>query len=108
MIIEKINLESIEDAIVKLDISTSSDLDALIDYSAVKNVLNKAHYLVSINKNISEPTRNRIDNIEENYLSPLKALELYFQSRELSEDKIEELLKHAIEIIEQHSDQSNQ
>ena len=108
MIIEKINLESIEDAIVKLDISTSSDLDALIDYSAVKNVLNKAHYLVSINKNISEPTRNRIGDIEENYLSPLKALELYFQSRELSEDKIEELLKHAIEIIEQHSDQSNQ
>ena len=101
-------MESIEDAIVKLDISTSSDLDALIDYPAVKNVLNKAHYLVSINKNISEPTRNRIGDIEENYLSPLKALELYFQSRELSEDKIEELLKHAIEIIEQHSDQSNQ
>lgn len=108
MIIEKINSEQIEDAIVKLDISISSELNPLIDDSAVRNALNKAHYLVSINKNILEQTHTRIIDIEQNYLSPLKALELYFKSRGLSEDRIEEFLKHAREIIEQHDTQANQ
>ena len=107
-IIEKIDSEPIEDSIVKLDISASSDLDAMIDYSAVKNALNKSYYLVSINKNISEQTRNRIGDIEQNHLSPLQALELYFKSRELSEDRIEKLLKHASEIINQHNTEPDQ
>ncbi len=93
---------------MKVDISISSELDSLVDYSAIKNTLNKAYYLVSINKNISEQARMRIGDINQNHLSPLKALELYFKSRELSEDRIEELLKHASEIINQHDTQANQ
>ena len=108
MIVEKIDSEPIEDAIVKLDISISSDLDPLVDYSVIKNTLDKAYYLVSINKNILEQTRRRIGDINQSYLNPLKALELYFKSRELPEDRIEELLKHATEIINQHDTQSNQ
>ena len=46
-----------------------------------------------------------IDHTDKN---PIKALELYFKSRELSEDKIETLLEHATEIINQHDDKSNQ
>jgi len=108
MIVEKIDSEPIEDAIVKLDISISSDLDPLVDYSVIKNTLDKAYYLVSINKNILEQTRRRIGDINQSYLNPLKALELYFKSRELPEDRIEKLLKHATEIINQHDTQSNQ
>ena len=37
-----------------------------------------------------------------------KALELYFKSRELSEDKIKILLQHATEIINQHDHKPNQ
>ena len=108
MIVEKIDSEPIEDAIVKLDISISSDLDPLVDYSVIKNTLDKAYYLVSINKNILEQTRRRIGDINQSYLNPLKALELYFKSRELPEDRLEELLKHAADIINQHDTQSNQ
>ena len=108
IIVDKINSEQIEDAIVKLDISISSDLSPRIDDSAVRNALNKAHYLVSINKNILEQTDTRNSDIEQNYLSPLKALELYFKRKGFSEDRIDELLKYGVEIINQHDIESNQ
>ena len=108
MVVDKIDSESIEDAIVKLDITMPAEIDPLIDYSIIRGSLNKAHYLVSINKIILEQTRSRMGKIDHNNTSPIKALELYFKSRELSEDKIETLLEHAIEIINQHDDKSNQ
>ncbi|MDC0196987.1 hypothetical protein OAJ59_00680, partial [bacterium] len=88
--------------------SISSDLSPRIDDSAVRNALNKAHYLVSINKNILEQTDTRNSDIEQNYLSPLKALELYFKRKGFSEDRIDELLKYGVEIINQHDIESNQ
>ena len=108
MIVDKINSESIEDAIVKLDITMPGELDALIDYSIIRDTLNKAHYLVSINKIILEQTRSRMSEIGHNDRSPIKTLEFYFKSRELSEDKTNILLQHATEIINHHDDKSDQ
>ena len=108
MIVGKINSESIEDAIVKLDITMPGELDALIDYSIIRAALNKAHYLVSINKIILEQPRSRMGDIDHTDKNPIKALELYFKSRELSEDKIKILLQHATQIINHHDHKPNQ
>lgn len=106
-IVETINSESIADTILKLVIDIPAELNALIDDSIIRNALNSAHYIASITKNISEQNRSRIGEIDQKSLSPIEALELYFKSRDLSEEKTEVLLQHAIEIINQHSDKTN-
>lgn len=98
-ILDKINEFFVEEAVVRVIIAAREDQDPLIEDRLIQQALKNAGYVAGIRHDVDRIHRRRLKdaNIEE--LSPLKALELYFEATGIDQERKEELLKHAEALI---------
>lgn len=91
--------EKLEQSIVRLQLTYPADWEALIDYTAIEQALNRA-FDFKIVKNRQAEARSRLGDIAAvETLSPVQLLDLYFKSAGMEEAEAAPLQKIGAEII---------
>ena len=98
-ILDKIDQYSFKGSIVRIIIQAREEQDPLIEDRRIQQALREASYIASIKHDIDRQHRRRLGEVNIEELSPLQALELYFESKGLEEERKLLLLKHAEGII---------
>ncbi len=97
---EAIGAHDIEDAIVRLIIQTTQAKNHLLRDREIHNLLDRAFKVASIQRNVQRTARLRLgpsQSVEQ--MTPLQALEKYFEVRQVSKERTERLLEYAQRII---------
>jgi exonuclease SbcD len=98
-VIKTIESLDLNDAIVRLRITLPAELEALLLESRIRDALRPAHYVASISKDVVDRTRTRIQDSNARGLSPKDALRLYFDTRNVPDDRAKVLMQYAEDLI---------
>jgi len=99
-ILDEIKKHEIKDCVVRLTINIPGDLDGEIQMDLIKKALSSAHYIAGISRNVERKERLKIEGQEEvERLTPVEALQKYFEAKKISPEKRKELEKYAAQIL---------
>ena len=84
---------------MRLRITLPAELEALLLESRIRDALNSAHYIASISKDVVDRVRTRIQDSNARGLSPKDALRLYFDTRNVPDDRAKVLMQYAEDLI---------
>ena len=99
-ILDEIAKHEVIEKIVRVTINIPSDLQAEIQIDKIKKALQPAHYLAGIQRNIERKERLKIDGADEvERLTPIEALQKYFDANKYSSERKKELEKFAAELL---------
>ncbi len=98
-VLDKIDDFQVTDAVVRVIVQATEEQDPFIEDRLIHQALGNASYVAGIRHDVDRHQRLRLkgDNIET--LSPLDALELYFDAAGTEQSRRTLLLKHAEDII---------
>lgn len=100
-VLDAIEKERLDDAIVRLFIRLSEDQNLLLDQSAVMTALGRAFYVASVVRDVERPVRYRLGTATPEELSPEQILSRYLEAKQVPKDKAEDLLQKGSEILRQ-------
>ena len=98
-VVKAIEAEDLSEAIVRLRLTLPAELEPLLVESGIRDALAPAHYIASISKDVVDRARTRLQNANTRGLSPQDALRLYFDTRNVPDDRAGVLMKYADELI---------
>jgi DNA repair protein SbcD/Mre11 len=100
-ILNEIAKHNVVEKIVRLTINIPADLDKEVEMDKIKKALSAAHYIAGISRNVERKERLKIDGQEEvERLTPIEALQKYFDAKKYSPEKKKELEKFAAGLLE--------
>jgi exonuclease SbcD len=99
-VIQAITGTYFDDAIVRVLIRVSAELEGHLRDADIRRALEGAHHIASISREVVEKARTRLGQAHPQTLHPREALRLYMESRDLPADRAEVLLRHADRLIE--------
>lgn len=100
-VLSEIKKHDIKDKIVKVIINIPADLNESLDMAKIKKALDGTHVVAGISRNVEKRERLKIDGQEEvERLTPIEALEKYFQAKKYDKLRQKELLKYASGLLE--------
>jgi len=98
-VIAAIAKKDIADAIVRLIIKVSEENEPMLNDVEIRKALSGAYYVGSIIKDVARERRVRIGNEGSESLSPIKALEVYLQSKSTPDNRIRTMLEYGEKLI---------
>ena len=98
-VIKAIEAADLSGAIVRLRIALPAELEPLLVESSIRDALRPAHHIASIGKDVADRTRTRLGDENTRGLTPKDALRLYFDTRDVPNDRAETLMQYAEELI---------
>ncbi|MBT3363046.1 MAG: exonuclease SbcCD subunit D [Chloroflexi bacterium] len=98
-VIAAIAKKDISDAIVRLIIKVSEVNEPMINDIEIRRALGEAHYIGSIIKDVDRERRVRIGNDGAQSLTPIKALEVYLESKNTAPTRISKMLEYGKRLI---------
>lgn len=98
-VVKAIESEDLSEAIVRLRLALPAELEPLLVESRIRDALEPAHHIASISKDVADRARTRLQNANTRGLSPQDALRLYFDTRNVPDDRAGVLMKYADELI---------
>lgn len=100
-IIAEIKKNEIKDTIVRVMINIPADLSKEMEMDKIKKSLSPAYFIAGISRNVERKERQLLDGQEEvERLTPIEALQKYFEVKKYSPEKIKKLEKYAAKILE--------
>ena len=94
-------LESkVKDAIVRLQISLSAEIEGQLRDNDIRNALREAHYL-TIAKDIKRESRLRLGQWTAEEITPPDALKAYLESKKVSPERTKLLLEYGEKLIQE-------
>ena len=103
-VLEDIARHHVTDAIVRLTMHVSPEMEPLLRDGDIQQALESAHYVASINREVPRERRQRVPVGTEEGIAPLEALELYFKSRQLDPGRQEKLMQYARVLIAEEAE----
>ena len=98
-VIKEIEAEDLAGAIVRLRIALPAELEPMLVEGRIRDALREAHYVASVSKDVADRTRTRLQDANTRGLSPKDALRLYFDTRNMPDDRAAVLMRYAEELI---------
>ena len=98
-VINVIHRNDINDAIVRLEIKVSPSREVLIRDSEIRRALNDAYFVGSILKDIERERLVRLSEHSAEELTPMQALNVYLQSKQIPVERIKKLLDYGRQLI---------
>ena len=102
-VLDEIKKHEIKDKIVKVVINIPADLNESLDMGKIKKALDSSHVIAGISRNVERKERSaswRIDGQEEvERLTPIEALQKYFEAKQYDKTHQKELLKFASDLL---------
>ena len=100
-ILKEINLNPVDDAVVKVVINIPADLEKEIEMDKIKKALAGAFFVAGISRNVERKERVKLEGQEEvERLSPIEALQAYLKTKQYSAEKIKTLEEYASKLFE--------
>ena len=100
-IVDAIGKKDIKDAIVRVVIDIPAECDKEIKMDQVKKALKDANFIAGISRNVERKHRVILDGQEEvERLTPIMALEKYFQAKKYDAKKVKELEEYAAKLLD--------
>ncbi len=100
-VLEAIEKENLDGAIVRAFIRMREDQSLLLDMSAVMAALDKAFYVASVVPDVERTVRYRLGTATPEELPPEQILARYLEAKQVPKDKAENLLEKGSEILRQ-------
>ena len=100
-ILDEIKKHEVADAIVKVIINIPAGLDREIEMDKIKKTLVGAHIIAGISRNVERENRQKLEGTEDvERLTPIEAMEKYFELKKFPPEKIKNLKKYASALLE--------
>ena len=104
-VVEKIQSQDINDAIVRVLIKVPANLEGHLIENDIRESLENAHYIATISREALESARSRLgEGVHAQTLEPSEALKRYLENRDISPERTKILIEHATELMEESSD----
>ena len=98
-VVRAIMRRNVSGSIVRLRVSLPAGLDLQLRERELHEALRSAHYVASITREVEQDRRTRIPSDVAEGLTPLGALRLYLESRNVEPERREEMMRHAEELV---------
>ncbi len=92
--------EDIRDAVVRLNISLTAEIEGQLRDNDIRNALKEAHYF-AIAKDVKRETRLRLGGWTAEEITPLDALKAYLESKKVSHERGKLLLQYGEKLIQE-------
>ncbi len=100
-VLDTINKQDVKDKVVRVTINIPADLNESLQMDPIKKALKDVHVVAGISRNVERKERMRIEGQEEvERLSPIQALQRYFEAKRYSPEKIKQLETFASQLVE--------
>lgn len=100
-VLDEIKAHDVKDKIVKVIINIPADLNESLDMGRIKKALESTHVIAGISRNVERKERIKIEGQEEvERLTPIEALEKYFEAKQYDKLRQKELLQSAAQLLE--------
>jgi exonuclease SbcD len=100
-ILDEINKHNVEECVVRLTVNIPAGCDEDIKMDLVKKSLSSANYIAGISRNVERQERLKIEGAEEvERLTPIEALNKYFEAKKITPERRKELEKFASQLLE--------
>src|SRR5512135_2934462 len=93
------------DAIVRVNVRLRPEQDASLREKDLRAALREADYIAAINRQADREVRERLGGLSPEGMTPKQLLQKYLFAKNVDEDRIELLVKHAERIIEMNNEQ---
>ena len=108
-VMRSIMRRNVAGSIVRLKVVLPAELDVHLREADIREALRSAHYVASFTKEVEQERRTRIPPSVAEGLSPMDALRLYLESRDVEGERKERMLHLAeelvsAEVLDEHSD----
>ena len=97
--ISAIESEDLRNSIVRLRISLPAELEPMLVEGRIRDALSPAHHVASISRDVADRARTRLQDANTRGLTPSDALRLYFDTRNVPEDRASILMRYAEGLI---------
>lgn len=102
-VLQAIAKNKVKDAIVRLQIKVSEAKEDLLQETEIRKGLKEAYFIAAINREVERRHRSRLGGYSAESMTPVKALELYFESKRISKSRAQLLLKYGEALIQELS-----
>lgn len=102
-VLNAIKREDIEGAIVRIYIKVCAEKAGLIDENEIRKILKDAYFIAAMHKEVEREHRTRLGTSSVEALTPLAALELYFKSNKINNDRTRVLLRYGEKLLQEIS-----
>ncbi|MBA7685245.1 3',5'-cyclic adenosine monophosphate phosphodiesterase CpdA [subsurface metagenome] len=92
--------DNIRDAIVRLNIGLTAEIEGQLRDNDIRNALKEAHHF-TIAKDIKRETRRRLGEWTAEEITPLDALKAYMESKKVSQERAKLLLQYGEKLIQE-------
>ena len=100
-ILNEIKKNEIKDKIVRLVINIPAECNKEIQMDQIKKALSDANFIAGISRNVEKKHRTILEGQEEvERLTPIAALEKYFQAKKYDAKKVKELEEYAAKLLD--------
>ena len=103
-VLQRVNAAPIQDAVVRVRVSLPPGTDGQLRDQDIRQALEPAHYIAALTRETQETRRTRLEAEATKGIEPLEALRLYLQTRDIQQDRVDELVRYA-HILETQEDQ---
>lgn len=101
-VLAAIERADIKDAIVRVILELQPEQERLLQETTLRRALQEAHFLAGIIRNVEQRARRRLpQTVRVESLTPMEALRLYFEERNMPPDRRGRLLAYAQRLIEE-------
>jgi DNA repair protein SbcD/Mre11 len=95
----------VTDAIVRVNVRMRPEQDASLREKDLRAALHDADYIAAINRQADREVRERLGGLSPEGMTPKQLLQKYLFAKNVDDDRIELLIKHAERIIEMTNEQ---
>jgi exonuclease SbcD len=104
-VLKAIARHQIEDAIVRIQVAMPERLEGLLQEGEIRKALKDAHFIAAIARDVARERRPRMAGWSAEGITPLKALEVYLNSKSTSPERIKVLLDYGERLIQESKSQ---
>ena len=105
-VVRSIMSKDVRGAIVRLRMSLPADLDHRVREQDIRHALSAAHYVAAITRDVEQDRRTRIPAAVAEGLTPIDALRLYLEGREMDAERRKKVLGMAEELVSAELDEA--
>ncbi|MCR4305645.1 MAG: hypothetical protein NUV73_01000, partial [Candidatus Daviesbacteria bacterium] len=99
-IIKEIQSKDVRDKIVRIIINIPAECEEEIKMDQIKKVLKDVNFIAGISRNVERVERARLETSEVESLTPIQALQKYFESKKYSPEKQKKLEEYATKLLD--------
>ena len=107
-VVRSIMARGVRGAIVRLRMSLPADLDHRVREQDLRHALSGAHYVAAITRDVDQDRRTRIPAAVAEGLTPIDALRIYLEGREMEPERQKKLLSMAEELVSAELDEASE